>query len=78
MQSIIVYRSPAEAHFWESGMAFPLMVSMVASLITTILVLKINSVLQRKKSYFDRHRNDDTLAIIAAVASFFITMWIMI
>lgn len=28
VQSIIVYRNPAEAMFWESGMSFPLMVAL--------------------------------------------------
>jgi hypothetical protein len=33
-QSIIVYRNPIEATFWESGMVFPLMASLVVGFLT--------------------------------------------
>ena len=35
-QSIIVYRNPAEAMFWESGMAFPLMVALFVGFVVAL------------------------------------------
>lgn len=35
-QSIIVYRNPAEAQFWESGMAFPLMVALFVGFVVAL------------------------------------------
>lgn len=37
MERIIIYRSPAEAYFWESGIAFPLIASGVVAVILAIL-----------------------------------------
>ena len=42
-QSIIVYRNPAEAHLWESGLMFPIMVAMVISCIAAIVVGRVVS-----------------------------------
>lgn len=36
-QSIIVYRNPAEAAFWESGMAFPLMSGLFVGFIVFVI-----------------------------------------
>lgn len=38
VQSIIVYRNPAEAMFWESGLSFPLMAAMVVGFVVACLV----------------------------------------
>lgn len=49
-QSIIVYRNPAEAMFWESDIAFPIMVSMF---VIFIVALAIGGFLEQRKF----HRN---------------------
>lgn len=36
-QSIIVYRNPVEAAFWESGMAFPLMSGLFVGFIVFVI-----------------------------------------
>ena len=36
-QSIIVYRNPIEAMFWESGLVFPLIVGVVAAMVVAVL-----------------------------------------
>ncbi len=38
MQSVIVYRNPMEAMFWESGIAFPLFTSLFVFVICYLIV----------------------------------------
>lgn len=38
---IIVYRNPAEAALWESGMLFPIIASTVIAAVLTVLVVKV-------------------------------------
>jgi len=40
-QSIIVYRNPIEAAFWESGLIFPLMVALFVGFITILATSKL-------------------------------------
>jgi hypothetical protein len=40
-QSIIVYRSPAEAMLWESGMVFPLIASLVVFVVVLVATMKV-------------------------------------
>lgn len=37
MQSIIVYRNPAEAVFWESGLAFPIIAGCVMAVVGALV-----------------------------------------
>jgi hypothetical protein len=52
MQSIIVYRNPAEAMLWESGMAFPLFSALVVGL---VVFLAVFSALDRFGHLFVEH-----------------------
>lgn len=63
-QSIIVYRNPAEAHLWESGMVFPLM----ASLGVFALVLVALCKLFETKMRFNKNSNF-FLAVFCAVSA---------
>lgn len=38
IQSVIVYRNPLEAAFWESGMIFPLFCGMIVAVIAALSV----------------------------------------
>lgn len=40
-QSIIVYRNPVEAAFWESGMIFPLMGGLGVGFIAFLILMRI-------------------------------------
>jgi hypothetical protein len=53
MQSIIVYRNPLEAAFWESGMVFPLIMAMVAAVISVVVLQRI---FQRVLGYWDAQK----------------------
>ena len=70
-QSIIVYRSPAEAAFWESGMAFPLIVGMVVGVLLAVAAVK----LYEKVSPRGRHTGE--VAIAAAIIGVVGTMLLM-
>lgn len=50
-QSIIVYRNPVEAAFWEGGYAFPLIASMV---VLVVVLVALNAIGDR---IFGRHGN---------------------
>jgi len=63
---IIVYRNPAEAALWESGMLFPIIASTVIAIVFTLLILKVWEAacdLFRIKN----HRSD-IVALVAAVS----------
>lgn len=40
-QSIIVYRNPMEAAFWESGIVFPMIVSLVVMFVVAFIMMKV-------------------------------------
>lgn len=63
-QSIIVYRNPIEAHFWESGMMFPLLVSLGIFAAVLIVLCK----LFEKKMRFNKNSNF-FLAVFCAVSA---------
>ena len=47
-QSIIVYRNPAEAALWESGLVFPLIVACVLFVICVVISQKISEFLLKR------------------------------
>lgn len=67
IQSIIVYRNPVEAQFWESGMSFPIMVAMVLSLLVAI---GVGSII--KNSKYAAH-----VCIISVLVTFGLTLHFM-
>lgn len=67
-QSIIVYRNPAEAHFWESGLAFPLMAAMIVAVGAAIITGKIVG---------NYHKYAGHAVAIAATVSAIATFWFL-
>lgn len=79
-QSIIVYRNPAEQAFWESGMAFPLLCSLFAIVVTFLLVVTISEkVISHTKLRHNRKSADViiTFAIVACAAAAYFTFTYM-
>lgn len=70
-QSIIVYRNPAEAAFWEGGMAFPMMVGLVVGFIAAIVAVKLY------ERVSPRGRRAGEVAVAAAVIGVVGTMLLM-
>lgn len=70
-QSIIVYRNPAEAAFWESGMAFPLMVGIVLAVVLTIGVDKLAQRFLSRRAY---REHGGTIAVITAISTIVATI----
>lgn len=72
-QSIIIYRNPLEAAFWESGILFPLIVGMVVALVMTIVVCNA------WERFLPRRMREYTgyVAIVTAVGSMLATMMLM-
>lgn len=66
-QSIIVYRNPAEAAFWESGMAFPMMVGLGVGFVAVKLYERVSP----------RGRRAGEVAVAAAVIGVVGTMLLM-
>lgn len=67
-QSVIVYRNPAEAAFWESGMAFPLMASLFVFLVVFLL---LNTVFERQVRQSKNHNIFLVVfGIVASISSF--------
>lgn len=66
-QSIIVYRNPAEAAFWESGMAFPMMVGLGVGFVAAKLYERVSP----------RGRRAGEVAVAAAVIGVVGTMLLM-
>lgn len=67
-QSIIVYRNPAEAALWESGLIFPLIIACVLSICAAMLV---NKVLPWNYKYSGH------LSMLAAAVVGVLTIWVM-
>ena len=81
-QSIIVYRNPMEAAFWESGMAFPLMVGLVLSLAVALglnwIFVRYNQ-WQYRRNRYTRGRGDRQAAAIVfgMILTMIATVWFM-
>ena len=80
-QSIIVYRNPLEAAFWEGGYAFPMMVFIVLMFVFALILLKLQEVVFRYAKWSNRgnmyaYTSYAGLAF-ACVASFFATALIL-
>ena len=74
-QSIIVYRNPAEAALWESGMVFPLICGMV---IGCILAYGAATFWDKQFSYGTCYRQyTGHIALVFALIGVFGTMWWM-
>lgn len=72
-QSIIVYRNPLEAAFWESGMVFPLIVGMVVAVVMTMVACEVwERLTPRRMREYTGH-----VALITAVTTLITTMYLM-
>ena len=76
-QSIIIYRNPVEAAFWENGMVFPLFVSLCVFMLVMVGLVKI---IERKiQRWTTEWANAYTVLaiIISAVAAGGVFHWMM-
>lgn len=68
-QSVIVYRNRAEAMFWESGMAFPLIAALVIAFIVFLGSASIADKIARRNGKFTMGEGPTWIcALLAAVA----------
>ena len=72
-QSIIVYRNPVEAAFWESNMLFPMIVAIVAALIVCVSI----SAIVDKVKFLRKYRNTTGLGNFIAGSSIFTVVAVM-
>jgi len=74
---IIVYRNPAEAALWESGMIFPIMVAMALCVLAVLVTDKIMSYFGmnewRRRDKFYVHA-----PLAAGIISAIATLWVML
>lgn len=77
-QSIIVYRNPAEAAFWESGAAFPLMVAMVATVLAVVTVdWAWRTLATGRKSRAFYHAHSGVIAAASGIIAALTTLMVM-
>lgn len=77
-QSIIVYRNPLEAAFWESGLLFPLMCAMVAAAIAAVSVDWLLRKIPGGKALAFRRKYGGVIAAWTAILSATATVWVMV
>ena len=65
---LIVYRNPVEAAFWESGMLFPLLVSIFVGVFAAIMFAKAAEAFYQWRKTPYHTRRTDVVALVAAVA----------
>lgn len=75
-QSIIVYRNPVEAAFWESGMAFPLVCGIIAALIVAFLVQALSKRFMPWGSRWYRYTSNVVAG--SAIVTMIAVIWVMI
>lgn len=75
---VIMYRSPDEAALWESGMMFPLIVSLVVAFICAIVAVKVYEAFRPKSKGFhmpaDKHA---IIPIVSAIIGMLATLYFM-
>ena len=74
-QSIIVYRNPAEAALWESGLVFPIICGVVISVIVALLTDKLLKSVLSSRAY--RTEYPGYVIAGAAIASMIATVVLM-
>ena len=72
-ESIIIYRNPAEAALWKSGMAFPIIVGAVISLASVLIVLNVLQILSKRFSIIKKF-DPSIVAIVVAILSMLYTV----
>lgn len=72
-QSIIVYRNPAEAALWESGMVFPIIVGAVIAVASVLIVLGVLQMLSKRFNIIDK-LDPSIVAIVVAILSMLYTV----
>lgn len=73
-QSIIVYRNPMEAMFWESGMMFPIMVGVVIGLFSGMIADKLIRTVAPK---LYRNHGGTAVFVVASVMTIAV-IWFML
>lgn len=74
---IIVYRNPAEAALWESGMIFPIMVAMALSVLAVLVVDKIMAYFGMNE-WNRRGKFYEHTPLAAGIISAIATLWVML
>ena len=74
---IIVYRNPAEAAIWESGLVFPLIVAAGITFLTLILTIKLHSYLYFTRRWCWLSRDASIMLLISGTISFLTTIKFM-
>lgn len=72
-ESIIVYRNPAEAALWESGMVFPIIVGAVIAVTSVLIVLGVLQMLSKRFNIIDK-LDPSIVAIVVAILSMLYTV----
>ena len=72
-QSIIVYRNPVEAAFWESNMLFPMIIAIAAALIVAVSI----STIFDKVEFLRKYRNTTGLGHFVSGSSIFTVVAVM-
>lgn len=72
--SIIVYRNPMEAYFWENGLLFPVIGICVVFFVAFLISIKIIDIIagltnKRRGGYVRRGYLENNKAVIATVIS---------
>lgn len=71
---LIVYRNPVEAAFWESGMLFPLLVSIFVGLFAAIMSAKAADAFYQWRNTPHHKRRADVIATVAVVVGMSYTL----
>lgn len=72
-ESIIVYRNPAEAALWESGMVFPIIVGAVIAVTSVLIVLGVLQMLSKRFNIIDK-LDPSIVAVVVAILSMLYTV----
>jgi hypothetical protein len=76
-QSIIVYRNPMEAAFWESGLVFPVIVGMVTAVIVALIIAQILNVSTRMRRRGFLWENQGNITVGSAILTMVATIYLM-
>lgn len=75
-QSIIIYRNPAEAALWESGLMWPLMVAMCVSLVLAVVASTVWGMVFKRGSKL--HDMQAGVCVAAALIGMLATLKVML
>ena len=71
VQSIIVYRNPAEAMLWESGMVWPLLVACFVAFSSFLVTYKLCELVMKPPRYGQSQKSANTMVMISGASAVF-------